>query len=239
MAFCSSEKLKEFENALSNESWCSKIAYLADIFQELNILNSGLQGRNENILTSSDKINAFQKKLLLWKKRAAAGNLEMFPNVNLTNHQDILPLIVHHLESLSSSLNKYFPSISVDQYDWVRNPFIELESCEGQFTLKEEEELASIASDRTLKLKHAELNMDTFWLLVENEYPAIAEKALQLLLLFSTSYMCEFGFSAMSNIKHKKRERLLSVEEELRVCLSKIRPRIQLLCTKRQAQCSH
>ena len=176
---------------------------------------------------------------MLWKKHVAAGNLEMFPSVQLTNHRDILPLIVQHLESLSSSLSTYFPSISVDKYDWVRNPFVELESCEGQFTLKEEEELASIASDRTLKLKHAELNMDTFWCLVEKEYPAIAERALRLLLLFSTSYMCEFGFSALSNIKNKNRERLMSVEEELRVCLSNTRARIQLLCRQHQAQCSH
>jgi len=44
--------------------------------------------------------------------------------------------------------------------------------------LKQEEEFVSIASDRTLKSKHAELNLDAFWLLVENEYSAIAEKAL-------------------------------------------------------------
>ena len=83
-----------------------------------------------------------------------------------------------------------------------------------------------------LKLKHAELNLDTFWILVENKYQAIAEKALRLLLQFSTSYMCEFGFSAMTTIKHKKRERLLSVKDELRVSLLNIRPQIKLLCAR-------
>ena len=79
-----------------------------------------------------------------------------------------------------------------------------------------------------LKLKHAELNLDAFWILVENEYRAIAEKALQLLLHFST-YVCELRFSAMTTIKHKKRERLLSVEDKLRVSFLNIRPRIKLL----------
>ena len=74
-----------------------------------------------------------------------------------------------------NSLSKYFPAIYVDQYDWVRNPFVEFEACQRQFMLKEEEELVRVASDRTLKLKHAELNLDAFWLLVENESPAIAE----------------------------------------------------------------
>ena len=52
------------------------------------------------------------------------------------------------------------------------------ELCQGQFILKEEEELVSVASDRTLKLSHAEFKLDAFWLLVENEYPAIADKVL-------------------------------------------------------------
>ena len=69
-----------------------------------------------------------------------------------------------------------------------------------------------------LKIKHAELHLDAFWIgLVENEYPAIAEKALRLLI------MCEFGFSAVTTIKHKKRERLLSVEDELHVSLLNLR----------------
>ena len=74
------ENLKEFVERLSDDHRCSKLAYLTDIFHELNLLNSGMQGRNENILSSTDKINAFWKKVTIWKKRIAARNLEMFPS---------------------------------------------------------------------------------------------------------------------------------------------------------------
>ena len=59
LIFCLQENLKEFAECLSDDHWCFKLAYLADIFHELNLLNSGMQGRNENILSSSDKIIAF------------------------------------------------------------------------------------------------------------------------------------------------------------------------------------
>jgi len=58
------------------------------------------------------------------------------------------------------------------------------------------------------------------------EYPSIAKNAIKLLLQFSTSYVCELGFSILNNIKYIKRERLQSVEKELRVCHSHIRPNI-------------
>ena len=62
LTFCLQENLKDFVECLSDDQWSSKLAYLADIFNELNLLNSGMQGRNENILSSTDKINAFQTK---------------------------------------------------------------------------------------------------------------------------------------------------------------------------------
>ncbi|XP_014782252.1 zinc finger BED domain-containing protein 5 [Octopus bimaculoides] len=236
LTFSLQENLKDFVECLSDDHWCSKLAYLANIFHKLNPLNNGMQGRNENILSSTDKINAFQKKLTIWKK--CIGNLEMFPSVFKRNCQEIALLILNHLHTLLTNLDKYFPSISVDLYDWIRNPFVEFEPFEEQFTLTEEE-LANVLNDRTLKLKHSELNLNAFWLLVEKEYPAIAQKALRLLVQFSTSYLCEFGFSALTTIKHKKRAQLLSVEDELRVCLSKTRPNLKELCKKHQAQVSH
>ena len=133
-------------------------------------LNGGMQGRNENILSSTDKINAFQKKLI------AAGNFEMFPSTP-SNYPKLAQLILNHLDTLLINLDKYFLSISVDQYDRVRSPFVEFEPSEEQLTLIKEE-FASVSSDRTLKLKHSELSLDAFWLLVEKEYPAIALKAV-------------------------------------------------------------
>ena len=93
-------------------------------------------------------------------------------------------IILNHLDTLLINLDKYFPSISVDQYDRVRSPFVDFKPSEEQFTLTEEIELASVLSDRTLKLKHSELSSDAFWFLVEKEYPAIAQKALRLLVQF-------------------------------------------------------
>jgi hypothetical protein len=99
-------------------------------------------------------------------------------------------------------------------------------------------ELAELQSDRTLQLKYGELSLLKFWILTE-EYPEIAVEAVNTLLHFSTTYLCELGFSALTNTKKKKRERLLLLEQKMRVCLFSIRPRIELLCKKRQAQVSH
>ena len=165
------------------------------------------------------------------------GNVSKYPKQLSENSQ----IILNHLHTLLINLDihVYFPSISVDQYDWVRSPFVEFEPSEEQFTLTEEEELASISSDRTLKLKYSEFSLDAFWLLVEKEYLAIAQKALRLLVQLSTFYLCEFRFLALTTTKHKRRAELLSVEDELRVCLSKTRPNLKELCKKHQAQVSH
>ena len=41
----------------------SEIEYLSEIFGHRNSLNNNMQGRNENILTATDKLGAFKKKL--------------------------------------------------------------------------------------------------------------------------------------------------------------------------------
>ena len=75
----------------------------------------------------------------------------MFPIlVQRANLIEILPL--NHLESLIKELDKYFPSISLEECDWIRNPFVE--SLNVDFSLTEEEKLAGISNDRTFRMKH-------------------------------------------------------------------------------------
>jgi hypothetical protein len=54
----------EMADLLSNETWCNKVAFLADISQALNTLNKSMQRKNKNIICT-DKINSFKKKVTL------------------------------------------------------------------------------------------------------------------------------------------------------------------------------
>ncbi len=56
---------------------------------------------------------------------------------------------------------------------------------------------------------------------------------------FSTSYLFELGFSTLNNMKTQKRESLRYIEEEMRICLSQIRPNIENFAKKHQSHVSH
>jgi len=77
-----------------------------------------------------------------------------------------------------------------------------------------------------------------FWLACFQEYSLQSDKAIDVLLPFSTTYLCETAFSAVTAIKTKYRSRL-DIEHDIRVCLSRIPPRLDKLCSAKQAQPSH
>jgi hypothetical protein len=80
---------------------------------------------------------------------------------------------------------------------------------------QEEQQLTELQCDRTLKIKFNEVSPDVFCISIRKEYPVISAKAVNILLQFSTSYLCEQASSCLTNFKSKERNRLLSVEEEL------------------------
>lgn len=91
-----------------------------------------------------------------------------------------------------------------------------------------------LKNDQTLLLKFNEVTLDSFWVALDNEYPRLSKKAIDVFFQFFTSWLCEHGFSALINIKTKKRNRLTKtiIEDHMRLALSTINPRIPQLCTK-------
>ena len=59
-----------------------------------------------------------------------------------------------------------------------------------------------------------------------------------MLLPFATTYLCETGFSALTTIKTKARNRL-DPQHDLRCALTSIEPRFEKICDQIQSQGAH
>uniref|UniRef100_A0A672QSJ4 BED-type domain-containing protein n=1 Tax=Sinocyclocheilus grahami TaxID=75366 RepID=A0A672QSJ4_SINGR len=215
------EHKPDLELFFSDQQWMAKLAYLADIFSSLNGLNLSIQGCYSTILEASDKINAFRRNIDLWVHKLQRAITDMFPNLsefldtNCMGVDFMLNTITSHLTSLNEHFSHYFTDIDMEKYDWVRDPF----SCEvmaSGLSGKAKDELLELSSDRTLRMRFNMQGPAEFWPTVEKEYKEVALQAMIIL--------------------YRAR---LNVEDDLRVCLSPITPRIDKLCKERQSHPSH
>ena len=197
--FLLNQNKRELYEHLEDDHWIAKLAYMDDDFEHMNELNIKMQGVNENILTCSDKLHGFQQKLLLWQNELKLGSLEMFPR-SYKNQENVekgfvIDLAKEHLTLIQQKYDKYFFAINTEQYDWIRNPF----SANAEMSMKElplriRENLSEVKSDRTLRLKFSEVQLDAFWISIRDDYKLISDAAIEILLQFCTTYMCEQSF---------------------------------------------
>ena len=106
-----------------------KVAYLADIFNNINELNLNLQA-NHNIIDLHSSISGFVKKLKVWSQRVSVDNIEMFPifkaqvESKSNDFKRMKTIVVKHLAELLKHFNEYFPEIKERyKYEWIWNPF--------------------------------------------------------------------------------------------------------------------
>lgn len=91
---------------------------------------------------------------------------------------------------------------NIDKYTWVKIPFQNgLITCISTIA---DEELIELFEDSVVKLHFDGTKLLQFWLSGQNTYPTLQTAALKVLLPFTTSYLCEVGFSTMIAIKNKK-----------------------------------
>lgn len=125
---------EDFLDYLRDDEWISKLAYLADIFELLNSLNLQGQGKGANCFQYYEKIEAFKKKMVMWKKDVDAGKFQAFSLVeNLLSQNEALvdsikPIIQEHLEHLIEQFEEYFPTEADprEAHMWIVDPFLNI-----------------------------------------------------------------------------------------------------------------
>uniref|UniRef100_A0A3P8SRC8 HAT C-terminal dimerisation domain-containing protein n=1 Tax=Amphiprion percula TaxID=161767 RepID=A0A3P8SRC8_AMPPE len=201
------------------------MAYLSCILDKLNGLNMSLQGENTNVMSLNDKIRSFKRKVDRWIARVEIGKIDMFPELEEFMEENDLSVntvkksITSYLQALLEHFNKFFPEETApEKNDWIQSPF----------TVTTTSHLSSDMEDALV-----ELSSD-----LQKEYPPLSRAAMDVLTPFGCMYLCEKMFSALTYIKNKYRSRL-NVEDDLRVAVSKIKPRIDLLCSTHSVHPSH
>ena len=185
---------------LKEDIWWLRVSFLSDIFDKLNDLNLKLQGAQENFITISGKLKGFEEKLRLWSLKVSKSNFGSFPTVDSNPSKiQIKQEIGDTLKSLSESFLKYFPNLDVTEMEWVVNPFAECEAINLEEEL--EENLIDLRNDLVFKRIFAEKELSEFWTYLNNKFPRLSSKAIELLLPFGSSYLCEHGFSALTEMK--------------------------------------
>jgi len=234
----------DLSNFFNDNNWVAKLSYLSDIFSNINDLNLSLQGYNSTIFNVLNKIEAFKQKLKLWYECVQQNNYDMFLSLSdfkISENIDIKEInnvIGEHLQALSYAFNKYYPPEDDVRLGnmWIIHPFIEQSN--HKLNISEQEQLIDLKSDMGLKVLFDSISVTQFWIKVRNDYPILHEKAMRILLAFSTTYLCESAFSALTIIKSKQRNRLI-VSPALRLAVTTLTPRIENICNKKEKQKSH
>jgi hypothetical protein len=94
-----------------------------------------------------------------------------------------------------------------------------------------------LSTNEELKLK-LKNGYQEFWL--QRKIPALWAASKKFFIAFPSSYLTERGFSIVSNLLTKKRNRLSVVERgDLRLLMKNMAPNIEKLMSLHQAQPSH
>lgn len=217
------------------------VAYLADIFQKLNVLNKELQGDEITMLIAKIKILAFIDKLSLYASQITVSRFDHFPLLSkcVPIPTKVTSVVCAHLRALENEFNNRFSDLRQLHFpEWFTQPFL-TNLCDVETCLQDE--MAELKNDNVAQnlFKHKATRM---WLdnHVKSQYPLTHSTALKFLLPFPTTYLVESGFSVVNDLLTKKRNRLeIENRGDLRLRLTKLQPDISKLASGHQSQPSH
>ena len=141
------------------------------------------------------------------------GNVAMFEELSLilkVDDQELVlsdsqkELILQHLEALESEFMKYFPDINDDELGFVQNPFIlPVEKIPDSL----QDEFLERKADSFARDLFNQKSITEFLPLTCDFYPKVAKKAIQDILLFVSTYLCEsWVLNSLANENKTKKQ---------------------------------
>ena len=101
-----------------------------------------------------------------------------------------------------------------------------------------QEEFLEMKGNSTAKVDFEAMLLNHFWAKYLRIYKNVGSAAVRTLLPFSSTYLCESGFSARVSMKTKFRNKL-ECEADLFCALSSAKPQIKRLAYQKQLHPSH
>ncbi|CAG9823759.1 unnamed protein product [Phaedon cochleariae] len=81
-AFLGMQEKSDFMEHLDSPAWIQRVAYLSDIFGQLNKLYLKLQGKDLHLIYLKDNLQAFVSKIENWRREVNLENFAMFKNLS-------------------------------------------------------------------------------------------------------------------------------------------------------------
>jgi hypothetical protein len=85
----------------------------------MNTLKERMHGKEESLISASNKITGFYKKLDFWQSSIEKGQFSCFPGaesfanqIGYIERKCLQEMMKEHLSALQTSIRDYFPSIS-------------------------------------------------------------------------------------------------------------------------------
>ncbi|KAI6655775.1 General transcription factor II-I repeat domain-containing protein 2B-like isoform X1 [Oopsacas minuta] len=186
---------------LNDPLWLCDLAFLVDITQYLNNLNSKLQGKNLLIHNLFDFICAFERKLEIWEKQLIEENLYHFETLSKHSPPDTGVYTIK-INSLHKEFENRFKDLrsNIVNFAIFSNPF-SLEPIELPEHLQLE--LVDMQCNQDLKAKFNDVTLMDFYqkYLSSSDYPNLIKHCKMMACLFGSTYICEQLFSQMKLVK--------------------------------------
>ena len=227
----------ENANYFANNSFLAHLALLTDIFDQLNDLNTSLQGRGKWVFELQTSIRAFCNKLNIFIARAENDDVSLFPHYqeyfaatdNDICFASVKQDFIQYITKLKANFKERFPELDDRSYQHIQFPFrVHAEAC-GELAL----ELADLQADFNLKLQFEDSDLASFWLNAPKKYVGLKTASAKTMVQFGSTYVCESTFSCLVYIKSKYRNRISNshLEDNLIIATTSYDPRFRKLAS--------